>query len=720
MAQSSDYYLQLNDDGTPRRKHDIEERDVRRPVFFSVAGFVFFNAFAVLKAMWFGDEGARAESHGRAGSGGFDFGHSVASGGSEDLLVASSGADSAEAAGQDESASAPESGYVRASGLKFSLSQLDLNFSDTGAIVTARLGAPLAAPSNDNVRLYGAQPGQAIKLSESYSGGGGSAGEGNAQTEGDREADEDDGAVEGNGGGGGSSGNGGVSNDPRGNRLPVVSNVVILSALVINEVRSLDLFDLLRSSYDADGDSLLVSNIKASAGHVIVTSTGGFLYIPEFNDRSVVEFTYDIQDGHGVVQQTAFMPIVAGPFVPLTGTDGDDDLASDPMDEMLGHIVEAGTGNDIIRTGSGDDIVYGSSGDDVISTGAGNDVIFAGDGDDVVDAGSGDDQLYGEGGNDDLRGGAGSDRLDGGAGHDLLSGDDGNDFLIGGAGEDQIDGGAGDDVIYGESGDGDDVMTGGAGDDTYFAAAHDGADIFHGGEGDDVFIAAEIGSGDTFYGDEGSDTYNASAVEDDLLIDLTAGTVRLLDGVDVVPPFQDIAGLPGDESIDDVIGLTAAAEPPDRLVDVENVVGGLGNDTIVANEGVNSLSGGAGEDTFVFQTVASAGSGKGSRDKILDFEVGDRIDIDDISDEFESEFNDVFDDPGIRKFVLIAHGQEFARPGEVRFKYDEAEHLTVLEGNIDYDADIDFEIEILGQHQLRYDKCLLAVRSGWLSGRIMA
>ncbi len=92
------------------------------------------------------------------------------------------------------------------------------------------------------------------------------------------------------------------------------------------------------------------------------------------------------------------------------------------------------------------------------------------------------------------------------------------------------------------------------------------------------------------------------------------------------------------------------------------------------------------------------------RDKILDFDVGDRIDIDDISKEFEDEFEAVFDDPDIRKFVLIAQGQEFTKPGEVRFKYDEDIKSTVLEGNIDRDSDVEFEIEIFGIHDFRYDK----------------
>ncbi|MBY0225991.1 MAG: M10 family metallopeptidase C-terminal domain-containing protein, partial [Hyphomicrobium sp.] len=148
---------------------------------------------------------------------------------------------------------------------------------------------------------------------------------------------------------------------------------------------------------------------------------------------------------------------------------------------------------------------------------------------------------------------------------------------------------------------------------------------------------------------------------------------------------------------------------PRNLVTVENVIGGSGDDIIVASDAVNELTGGEGDDFFVFKTVASTGLGSGRRDKILDFEVGDRIKIDEISEEFETVFDEVFDDPGIRKFILIAQAQEFSKPGQMRFKYDDRENSTILEGNIDYDTDTDFEIEIVGSHDLRYEQYLYSV-----------
>ena len=91
------------------------------------------------------------------------------------------------------------------------------------------------------------------------------------------------------------------------------------------------------------------------------------------------------------------------------------------------------------------------------------------------------------------------------------------------------------------------------------------------------------------------------------------------------------------------------------------------------------------------------------RDKILDFEVGDRIDLDDISEEFEDAVEDHFEDEQIRKFVLIEQQEEFSRPGQIRLKYDENEGrpITVLQGNIDHDTEVEFELELRGSYVLR-------------------
>jgi Ca2+-binding RTX toxin-like protein len=132
--------------------------------------------------------------------------------------------------------------------------------------------------------------------------------------------------------------------------------------------------------------------------------------------------------------------------------------------------------------------------------------------------------------------------------NDTLNGLDGNDIIHGGGGIDLIDGGLGDDTMVG--GTGDDVLTGGA-----------GADRFEGGTGIDTV------------------SYAAATV---------AVVLNLLNGV-------------GSGGNNDSSG--------DSVVDVENIVGGLGGDTLIGNnvaanvinggDGDDDLSGLAGNDTLI-------------------------------------------------------------------------------------------------------------------------
>ncbi|MGO4129216.1 calcium-binding protein [Inquilinus sp. YAF38] len=132
--------------------------------------------------------------------------------------------------------------------------------------------------------------------------------------------------------------------------------------------------------------------------------------------------------------------------------------------------------------------------------------------------------------------------------NDTLNGLGGNDAIYGGGGTDLIDGGIGDDKLVG--GAGDDVLTGGA-----------GADRLEGGAGIDTV------------------SYAAATV---------AVVLNLLNGV-------------GSGGANDSSG--------DSVVDVENIIGGLGGDTLIGNniaanvingaDGDDELDGLAGNDTLI-------------------------------------------------------------------------------------------------------------------------
>lgn len=222
--------------------------------------------------------------------------------------------------------------------------------------------------------------------------------------------------------------------------------------------------------------------------------------------------------------------------------------------------------------------------------------IFAGDGDDQVSSGAGRDTLHGEAGNDTLRGGSGNDLLDGGLGADTLFGDAGSDTAtyryaeasiraslsdpwnnVGAeavgdtyVGIENLEGSGFDDVLVG------DVLantlTGGEGDDTLEGMA--GADVLRGGEGQDTASYA-------------SDTSSG------LNVSLLAGTGQ------------------GGQANDDL------------FENIENITGGLGNDTLEGNELDNTLSGGAGDDTLVGGAGADYLSGGAGFD-LADYATADR------------------------------------------------------------------------------------------------
>lgn len=650
----------FNDDGTPRRKYELDDHPESRVGLRSAIGLVLANGFVLIKTVLFGQTATAATGPG-SGLGTSDGGRV----GDQDngAMAQASAADtgsSAEAAEEEDAAgsSLPTSFLsVREPFLPAEPEQIDY--------VRTAGAAPVA--SNDNETLYGAQPGAGVDLSlpaagrASSASGGAASGPGRANEAPKDEDDEEDDPDNDKGEDEDEDENE-TPTPPRVNRLPAITAPLILADLVSNQSMILALGDLLRNATDPDGDSLSVKNLTTSSGTLIARSDGSWMFTPDRDDTSNVTFTYAISDGKGEVTQTASVDLVEATRQAIVGTPGGDSIVATAGDDVIdaldgddliigregADIIYGGSGNDRILGDDGNDVIYAGDGDDVVFAGTGDDVVFGGEGDDTLFGEDGKDVLLGENGSDTISGGADNDVLAGGAGDDTLLGNDGDDLIDGGDGEDRVDGGAGDDVVI--AGAGDDVVSGGAGDDTFLAAARDGDDVFDGGEG--------------------SDTYDLSGTTADAIVDLAAGTAA-----------------------SDDIGS-------DTLAGIENITGGSGDDTLVASEAVNELAGGAGADTFVFRSSLSIGSGRGSRDKILDFEVGDRIDLDDISDEFAQAIDTAFEDHGIRRFVLIGQQDEFAQPGQVRFKYDTVDDkpVTLLQGNIDGDADLEFELEISGHY----------------------
>lgn len=388
-----------------------------------------------------------------------------------------------------------------------------------------------------------------------------------------------------------------------------------------------------------DGNDL----VTGSAAHNVIATGGG-------NDTVVASQGYDT----------------------INGGEGRDrfDVGASTADVVAdldaGIVEQAGGGRatlasiENITTGTGNDHVTGSSAANDISTGAGDDVITASAGGDRIDGGTGRD-TYDASADPDAAAGCPSadvtvDLLAGtargnGIGRDVISS---IEIVITGRGNDAVTGNDAANVI--STGKGNDIVDAGGGNDTIRA-----------GDGDDIIVLRLDGAHDDIDGGNGRDTLDLSTVASDLLIDLAQGIV-------------------------------AAAGDADVIDGIENVTSGSGNDRIIANFDVNTLFGGAGNDSFIFLSSDDTGCGRGRRDRIMDFDVGDQIDIDRLTDEFDGSPGRSIDS----RFTLLADGMKFAEPGQLRFKYDDFEGgpRFVLEGNLNRDEFAEFEIEISGNTDL--------------------
>jgi Ca2+-binding RTX toxin-like protein len=298
--------------------------------------------------------------------------------------------------------------------------------------------------------------------------------------------------------------------------------------------------------------------------------------------------------------------------VELNLGDQNDSLVYSPS---LGVTVNAGAGNDTIATASADDTLNGGEGNDSLNARSGSDVVNGGTGVDsttysvrtvpvtVTLDGNADDGEAGENdnvgtdvetiiggdGDDTLTGSAGDETLDGRGGEDTLDGSDGADTLTGGDGGDTLNGGDGiDEVSY--------ALTNTPVNVTVDGVANDG----EAGENDNVGTDVEtiVGglSEDVLVGGSGAQTLDGGGGSDSL--DGGPGADVLIGGTgtDTVSYAGRTAEVTA--SIDGVADDGEAGENDDIGTDVENITGGIDDDTLTGSDGRNLLAGGAGNDTL--------------------------------------------------------------------------------------------------------------------------
>jgi hypothetical protein len=292
------------------------------------------------------------------------------------------------------------------------------------------------------------------------------------------------------------------------------------------------------------------------------------------------------------------------------GADTLDGLAGDDLlegDDPLGYNPSAPR-NDILRGGDGDDLLIGLYLADTLGGGSGFDVAdysntsFDVEADldgEVGDDGAWDDGdtigldvegVWGGSGDDVLTGNAAANELDGGAGDDVLDGGPGPDDLIGGSGIDAVDYTDRIAAVFvdleGDAGDG------GTGEDDRVAAS---VEDLLGGNGGDVLTGNDA---DNFlFGGPGMDQLEGRAGDD--LVNGGTGGDSLSGGAGF--DISDYAERTNGVSVDLDAGVEDDGEPGERdttWVDVEDVGGGVGNDTLVGNGGENFLFGRGGSDSL--------------------------------------------------------------------------------------------------------------------------
>ena len=284
---------------------------------------------------------------------------------------------------------------------------------------------------------------------------------------------------------------------------------------------------------------------------------------------------------------------------------------------------------DTLTGGDGNDTLTGDDGPNTLVGGFGNDTIDGRGGDDVLSGGAAPDSRYplqpyadpsdprnaDPDGDDVLRGGPGNDRLLGTGGIDTFDGGDvladspsvggstpgiRGATLIGGPGNDQIAGSPADDTIRG--GDGDDTLFGAGGDDRLFGEA-----------GDD-----RLGYDSTFsylFGDTadpGADDYSGGPGLD--TVDYTYRTAALHVSLDDVADDGAVAAaaIPATDTSPAV--PAAPAEGDNVHSDVEDVVGGSGDDVLIGSAANNTLKGGDGDDQLYGRAGDDILSGNAGRD----------------------------------------------------------------------------------------------------------
>jgi Ca2+-binding RTX toxin-like protein len=366
--------------------------------------------------------------------------------------------------------------------------------------------------------------------------------------------------------------------------------------------------------------SAVLAGVPAAARASTVDALGGVSFTASAGESNDVTVTQDDagvvtvrDDGAALTAQTGCSstgahsatckPMLgATPVLTADLGDGDDRVDMTGLGSA-GTIVRARAGDDSIIGSPGSDQIDGGEGADRLDGRAGADRLNGGDGMDVADyaARRSDLRLVLDGApvsGDSTDGAPGArDRIDpsveelwSGSGDDVLTGSDGINVLDGGQGADTVSGGGGEDVAdYSSRTDAVRVVLGGkpvsGNADDGPAGARDTVntdveDVWT-GRGDDTLVGNDRNN--LLNGGPGADDLQGGAGEDAAdYSERATGVVALASGKPESGNVDD-----GPEGARDTIGA-----------DVEDLLGGAGDDSLTGGAGSNWLGGGPGNDVL--------------------------------------------------------------------------------------------------------------------------
>jgi Ca2+-binding RTX toxin-like protein len=296
-----------------------------------------------------------------------------------------------------------------------------------------------------------------------------------------------------------------------------------------------------------------------------------------------------------------------------------------------------------LEGGAGIDWIYGGGGPDLIQGGCTqSDPNYPCSSYlDVVLGGAGKDEIHGGNGGDILHGGLDNDTLDGGAGQDSVYGDGGDDLVGGGPGADKIFGSDGTDIADYSNASGwvnaslDGNANDGSAEDQYKDTIEPDVEGIQGGPQGDSLIGNDLPN--ILRGGDGDDQINGAGGDDILAGQSGGDTIRPGLGLDNVYGGSDANSYHPDTvtydertnpvtvSLDDLANDGEAGENDLIASDVENLVGGSGNDTLIGNAHGNKLLGGYGNDTLVGKGGGPIGPNMPSTSDALEGEGGNDV-----------------------------------------------------------------------------------------------